>query len=100
MSFFENVYETVKKIPKGKVLTYGQIAKIIGEPKKAKFVGYALHKNPDNSSIPCHRVVNRKGELSQSFAFGGIEEQQRMLEEEGIIFENKGIIDLQRYQWK
>lgn len=100
MSFFELVYENVKMIPCGKVATYGQIAKMIGEPRKAKIVGWALHSNPQPGIIPCHRVVNRNGELSGAFAFGGLEEQRRLLEAEGIIFEDCGRIDLQRYLWK
>ena len=77
MSFFEKVYEAVKKIPKGNVATYGQIAGLIGEPRKAKIVGWALHSNPYRGIVPCHRVVNRKGELSGSFAFGGMEIQKK-----------------------
>jgi len=100
MGFFENVYEAVKLIPRGKVATYGQIAKLVGEPRKAKIVGWALHSNPYRGIVPCHRVVNRNGELSGSFAFGGLEAQKKLLENEGIIFDEKGIIDLQIFLWK
>jgi methylated-DNA-protein-cysteine methyltransferase-like protein len=99
MSFFERVYDVVKKIPKGKVATYGQIARLVGEPRKAKIVGWALHSNPYKGIVPCHRVINRKGELSGGFAFGGSEEQRRLLEEEGIIFNKNGTIDLENYLW-
>lgn len=100
MAFFDEVYKTVRKIPKGKVASYGQIAQLIGQPKKAKIVGWALHSNPFYGDVPCHRVVNRYGCLSGSFAFGGMEIQKKMLEEEGIIFDEDGIINLQIYLWK
>ncbi len=100
MGFFEEVYEAVKNIPKGKVSTYGQIAKLIGHPRSAKVVGWALHSNPYFGVVPCHRVVNRKGELSGSFAFGGSGIQKKMLEEEGIVFDGMGTINLEKYLWK
>ena len=77
---FEKIYEAVKKIPKGRVATYGQIAAMIGSPKASRVVGYALHVNPEPGVIPCHRVVNRFGELAPAFAFGGREVQRAMLE--------------------
>lgn len=100
MGFFENVYKVVKQIPAGKVATYGQIAKILGVPRKSKIVGWALHCNPYEGIVPCHRVVNRFGELSGSFAFGGIEVQKNLLKNEGIIFLEDGKINLQEYLWK
>ncbi|MDF2523611.1 MAG: cysteine methyltransferase [Clostridiales bacterium] len=100
MGFFEEVYSIVKKIPKGKVATYGQIAKLMGQPRKSKMVGWALHSNPTPGVIPCHRVVNRMGELSGSFAFGGADVQKQLLVEEGIKFSSQGIIDLQQYLWE
>lgn len=100
MGFFEEVYEVVKQIPRGKVSTYGQIARLLGQPRKAKLVGWALHSNPYPGTVPCHRVVNRFGELSGAFAFGGMGEQKKLLESEGIIFDVGGKIDLQQYLWK
>lgn len=99
MGLFEEVYEVVKKIPEGKVATYGQIAKIIKRPRSAKIVGWALHSNPYPGIVPCHRVVNRNGELSGGFAFGGKEIQRKMLENERIKFEEDGIINLKKYLW-
>lgn len=96
--FFACVYEVVRRIPRGKVATYGQIAKIIGRPRAARYVGYALHVNPLPGIIPCHRVVNREGNLTASFAFGGIEVQQDMLTEEGITVKD-GKADLAVYRW-
>lgn len=100
MAFFESVYEVVKQIPEGKIATYGQIAKILGQPRKAKIVGWALHANPYKGVVPCHRVVNRYGELSEEFVFGGKDVQRKLLENEGIIFDESGTINLQKYLWK
>ena len=96
--YFNLVYEVVKRIPKGKVLTYGGVAHLTGYPRRAKFVGYALHVNPQPGVIPCHRVVNRFGETSSAFAFGGEDVQRRLLEEEGVVFID-GKVDLDRYLW-
>ena len=75
----KRIYEAVKKIPKGHVATYGQIAKMAGNPKMSRAVGNALHKNPDPTHIPCFRVVNSKGELAGAFAFGGGKAQEELL---------------------
>lgn len=98
--FFERVYQVVRQIPKGKVATYGQIALMIGKPKASKFVGYALHKNPLPTIIPCHRVVNRQGFLSGGFAFGGIEKQKQLLKQEGVIVNSNYCVNLENFQWK
>jgi methylated-DNA-protein-cysteine methyltransferase-like protein len=100
MGFFNRVYDMVKQIPRGKVATYGQIARLIGEPGKSKIVGWALHKNPYQGIVPCHRVVNRNGELSGAFAFGGADVQRRLLEEEGVVFEEDGTVNLRRFLWE
>lgn len=98
MNTFEKIYEVVKKIPKGKVATYGQVASFAGNPHWSQVVGYALHSNPDPENIPCYRVVNRFGELSKAFVFGGINRQQELLEADGI--EDKDLkVDLSRYGW-
>ena len=90
----ENIYEFVKSIPKGKVATYGQIALYLGNRNFARVVGNILHSNPDPEHIPCHRVVNAQGQLSRSYAFGGIEAQRRLLESEGVVFKNDQVVDL------
>ncbi len=82
---FDEVYKIVKKIPQGKVSTYGEIAKQIGI-NNPRIVGYALHVNKDPDNIPCHRVVNRKGGLAKGYAFGGLGIQKKLLEKEGITF--------------
>lgn len=95
---FELIYDVVRRIPRGKVATYGQIAALAGNPHWSRVVGYALHVNPEPGFIPCHRVVNRFGEPSSAFAFGGINEQILLLEEEGVPLTD-GRVDLEKYLW-
>ena len=93
----KRIYEAVKKIPKGKVATYADVAQMAGDRKMARAVGNALHKNPDPSTIPCHRVVNSKGELAGEYAFGGAWKQAQILESEGVeIVGNK--VNLEKYR--
>lgn len=94
----KRIYEAVKKIPKGKVATYGRIAELAGDRKMARAVGNALHKNPEPDGIPCFRVVNAKGECSGSFAFGGPDAQAKRLREDGIEVVNNRV-DLEKYGW-
>lgn len=93
----KRIYEAVKKIPAGKVATYGQIAELAGDKKMARAVGNALHKNPDPDHIPCFRVVNAKGELAGAFAFGGADVQAELLREDGVEVVD-GKVDLTKYQ--
>ena len=95
----KRIYEVVKKIPKGKVATYSQVAELAGDKRMARAVGNALHKNPDPDNIPCFRVVNAKGELAGEFAFGGAGEQAKLLEADGIKVVD-GRVDLEKYQWR
>ena len=99
MSLFERVYEYVKTVPRGKVVTYGQVAAAIGAPRCARQVGWALHVNPEPGVIPCHRVVNREGRLAPAFAFGGEAVQASLLEAEGVQVEG-GYVDLNKYRWE
>lgn len=92
----KRIYEAVKKIPKGRVATYGQVAEMAGDKKMARAVGNALHHNPDPDNIPCYRVVNAKGELAGEFAFGGADVQAKLLAADGIEVIN-GRVDLCRY---
>lgn len=97
-STFERIYDVVKQIPKGKVATYGQVAAIAGNKRWARVVGYALHANPDPAHIPCYRVVNREGAVSEAFAFGGGNRQAELLRSEGVeVIEKK--VDLEKYRW-
>ena len=98
MDFYKRVYDLVKLIPLGKVTTYGEIARALGNPRASRAVGYALHKNPEPGVIPCHRVVNRNGELSGSFAFGGASAQKNLLINEGVMVK-KNKVDLSKYMF-
>lgn len=98
-TLYDKIYEAVISIPKGKVATYGQIAVMAGNRGYARIVGNALHKNPAPGVIPCHRVVNAKGRLAPSFAFGGASEQQRLLEAEGVEVTD-GFVSLEKYQMR
>ena len=98
MTVFEKIYEVVCNIPEGKVATYGQVALLAGNPRWARVVGYALHSNPDPANIPCHRVVNRDGKVADAFVFGGGKVQRERLEEEGIVFEKDGRVNLEKYR--
>lgn len=94
-SYREKVYEVVSKIPKGKVTTYGAIGnKLHMSPRT---VGIALHLNPYEGEVPCHRVVNRDGRIAPGFAFGGIGEQRKRLEREGVKFIDETHLDLTVY---
>ena len=95
--FYDRVYIAVKRIPKGKVATYGQIAAIAGNSRAARAVGWALHVNPEPGVIPCHRVINRFGKICEGFAFGGPEVQKRMLEEEGVEVSDDFFVDLSKF---
>lgn len=111
-SFNQRVYDVVRRIPEGMVATYGQVAALAGAPRSARFVGFALHSNPEPGVIPCHRVVFRDGSLAPGFAFGGPDEQRALLENEGVSFlppadgeaSNAGAggwrVDLARCQWQ
>ncbi len=97
MSFFERVYTEVRKIPKGKVATYGQIAAASGSPRAARQVGWALHCNPYFGEVPCHRVVFKDGSLTKGFAFGGIENQAAMLKSEGVEVSADFKVDIKKF---
>ncbi len=98
-NFFERVYEVVKKIPEGKVSTYGDIARAIGAPRCSRQVGWALHVNPQQGIIPCHRVIFSDGRLSYGFAFGGIDMQRELLKSEGVEVSSDNKVDLNKYRW-
>ncbi len=95
----KKIYEAVKQIPKGSVATYAQVAEAAGDRKMARAVGNALHRNPDPATIPCHRVVNAKGELAGEYAFGGAWKQAEILRSEGVEVVD-GRVDLNRFMWR
>lgn len=92
----KRIYAAVRKIPKGHVATYGQVAELAGNPRMSRAVGNALHKNPDPDGTPCFRVVNSKGELSGEFAFGGIGRQAELLRADGVEVVD-GKVNLSKY---
>lgn len=98
---FEKIYARVRKIPEGKVATYGEVARACGITDVRK-VGWALHQNPYEGDVPCHRVVNKEGRLAPNFAFDGPEEQRRRLEAEGVLFTDEMHVDVARcgYYWE
>ena len=96
MSFYDDVYAFLLTVPRGKVVTYGSLAAAIGRPGAARAVGNALHSNPCPEIYPCYRVVNSKGEPSAVFAFGGANEQLRLLKDDGVEI-NNGRVDLKKY---
>lgn len=95
MNTFDKVYDLVAAVPKGKVTTYGDIARITG--LNPRVVEYALHANKEPENVPCHRVINSKGRISSGYAFGGPDTQKQMLENEGIVFDKDGIVDLKKF---
>ena len=99
MNSFEKIYDAVKRIPKGKVATYGQIALFAGNAHWSRVVGYALHVNPDPDGIPCFRVVNRFGKVSEAFAFGGKNRQIELLRNDGVEVSDDGYVDLSKFLW-
>lgn len=98
MTFRDKVYSITKKIPKGKVATYGQIAKLAGSPKAARAVGMCMKTNPDAPRTPCHRVVASDGRLTGYSGVGGIAGKKEMLLSEGVYFTGEKV-DLGRCLW-
>lgn len=98
-NFFNKIYEIVAQIPEGKVATYGQIAAALGSPRGARTVGWAMQSTPEQLRLPCHRVVNRLGEMAPSYAFGGADIQRAILENEGVTFKADGCIDMKKHLW-
>jgi methylated-DNA-protein-cysteine methyltransferase-like protein len=98
-SFFEQVYQVVQRIPEGKVATYGQIARLLGKPRAARTVGWALHSLPSGRDVPWQRVINAKGAISLGARGPGGAIQRVLLEAEGVTFDERGRIDLETHGW-
>jgi methylated-DNA-protein-cysteine methyltransferase-like protein len=96
---YKRIYAAIKKVPRGKVASYGQIAAIAGIPRHARQVGYALHSLPEGSKLPWHRIVNSQGKISPRGLNGSDEWQRILLEEEGVEFGLAGRINLRKYRW-
>jgi methylated-DNA-protein-cysteine methyltransferase-like protein len=100
-SSYTKIYAAIRRIPAGQVATYGQIAEVAGLPKQPRLVGYALFQQQVDADLPWHRVVNAKGEISYSPARRNADQLQRvLLEAEGVVFNERGRIDLSKYRWK
>ena len=102
-NFYQQVYDLVAQIPYGRVMTYGQVAVLLGKPTAARAVGYALHQTPAGVNIPWQRVINAQGRISPRGAADILHEpqlQRMLLEQEGIHFDAQGKIDLDHYLWE
>lgn len=98
--FFAAIYAVVRRIPRGKVATYGQIARLLGAPRSARVVGWAMHGTPPGSGVPWHRVVQQGGSLSPTVSPHDPGRQRRLLEREGVVFLLHGRIDMAAHQWR
>jgi len=99
-SFNLKVYKVVEKIPAGKVMSYGQIAAAIGSPRAYRAVGTAMRFAPSFMELPCHRVLNKAGEMAPDYAFGGAEIQREKLEAEGVFFRMNGTVDMEASMYR
>lgn len=97
---YERFHAVVRRVPRGKVATYGQVATLAGLHGRARQVGYCMAALPDDSDVPWHRVVNARGEISARSGGSAFERIQRaLLEDEGVAFDARGRIDLERFRW-
>ncbi len=96
----EAIYRVVRRIPKGRVATYGQVAELAGMPRQPRQVGYALHGLRQDSGVPWQRVINARGQVSERAEPGSERLQRAILEAEGIVFDGRGRVDLERYRWR
>jgi methylated-DNA-protein-cysteine methyltransferase-like protein len=97
---YERIYEVVRQVPPGRVVTYGQVAAFAGMPGQARLVGYALNSLPDDHDVPWQRVINAKGRISERGNPEWEEFQRILLEAEGVVFNDDGVISLRRYRWE
>jgi methylated-DNA-protein-cysteine methyltransferase-like protein len=97
---YERIWSVVRRIPRGRVATYGQIAELAGMEGHARQVGYAMHALPSKSNVPWHRVINSRGEVSPRTSGDSHELQRMLLEAEGIVFDLRGRCELKKYRWK
>jgi methylated-DNA-protein-cysteine methyltransferase-like protein len=100
LGFFEQVYRLVRLVPPGKVVSYGAIARMLGQPHAARTVGWAMHSLPEGSDVPWHRVINSQGRISSGGRGYGVDLQRAMLEAEGIAFDERGCVDWDRFGWE
>ena len=100
MAGTQRIYAVVRRIPRGRVATYGQVARLAGLGRQARQVGYALNRLPDDSGVPWHRVINAKGEISPRSAGDSHELQLMLLRAEGVVVDLRGRVDLREFRWK
>jgi len=98
-SNYERIWEVIARIPRGRVATYGQIARLAGLGRRARLVGYALHYSPPDLQLAWHRVINAQGKISFPIDSQKYREQMSILTSEGLVFEN-GRVDLESYRWR
>ena len=96
---YARIYAIVRKVPRGRVATYGQVARLAKLPGQARHVGYAMYALPTGTTVPWQRIINAKGEISRRSQAGGQLTQRMILEREGVPFNARGRIDLRRYGW-
>jgi methylated-DNA-protein-cysteine methyltransferase-like protein len=99
-TFYDYVYRVVRLVPHGKVTTYGLVATMLGHPRAARAVGYALHNLPEGSDVPWHRVINFRGMISARGEVLRPEIQRLLLEAEGVVFDHEGKVDFQQFLWQ
>lgn len=99
-NFYQAVYKLVRKIPRGRVMTYGQIATILGAPRAARAVGYAMRASGRHDDVAWQRVINRKGQISARSEVERPIIQKMLLESEGVVFDESGTCDLERLRWE
>jgi methylated-DNA-protein-cysteine methyltransferase-like protein len=97
--FFDRVYALVARVPRGRVVTYGQVARMLGAPRSARVVGWAMQGNPHGARVPCHRVVQQGGSLSPNYCIEDPGRQRRLLGREGVRFLPDGRVDMAAHQW-
>lgn len=96
---YRRIYAVVRRIPRGRVASYGQVARLAGLSGRARQVGYALHNLPERAGVPWHRVINAQGRISPRADPLDEDRQRAMLESEGVKFDDRGRVDLQRFGW-
>ena len=98
-SFTDRVKDRIKRIPPGRVASYGQVAALAGSPRGARQVVWILHSSSDKDGLPWHRVINVKGQISLPHGYG-YELQKSLLEAEGVVFDRTDTVDMNRFRWK
>ena len=99
-TFNERVYAAARRIPRGKVATYGQLAALAGQPRASRIVGGAMSRCPEGNGVPCHRVIRRDGSLCGELVFGISGLQRQLLLSEGVVFLPDGRVNMAECLWR